>query len=141
MYGCAISIQKPILSVILSQRSLYCQTDSRHFLLNVATPYASISFLFRRPNAFSTCTSTGSPCVSQPARRGTKNPRMVLKRKIISLKDRASTWCTPGSPFAVGGPSKNTKVFLFFFFGTAFSKTLFFFQNPSISSSLNIKKV
>src|SRR3989338_3255132 len=132
MYGCAISIQKPILSVILSQRSLYCQTDSRHFLLNVATQYASISFLFRRPKVFSTCTSTGSPCVSQPARRGTKKPCIVLKRKIMSLKLRASTWCTPGSPFAVGGPSKNTNCFLFFLLAMLFSKTLFFFQNPSI---------
>ena len=30
---------------------------------------------------------------------------MVLKRGKTSLKTRASTWCVPGMPFAVGGPS------------------------------------
>ncbi len=30
---------------------------------------------------------------------------MVLNRGKASLSTRASMWCTPGMPFAVGGPS------------------------------------
>ena len=64
-----------------------------------------MSFLPESPSSFSTATSTGRPWQSQPARRGTWKPCMVLNRGKTSLKTRASTWCTPGVPFAVGGPS------------------------------------
>src|SRR3989344_3107511 len=141
MYGCAISIQNPILSVSFSQSSLYFQTDSRHFLLNAAMPYFSMSFLFLSPSVFSTSTSTGSPCVSQPARRGAKNPRMVLYLKTTSLKTRVSKCPMCGTLLAVGGPSKKMNGFLPFLLETDFSKTLFFPQNSKISFSSNIKKV
>ncbi len=64
-----------------------------------------MSFLPDSPSSFSTATSTGSPWQSQPALRVTWNPCMVLNRGKRSLKTRASMWCTPGMPFAVGGPS------------------------------------
>ena len=57
------------------------------------------------PSSFSTASSTGRPWQSQPALRSTRYPRIVLNRGNTSLKTRASTWCVPGVPFAVGGPS------------------------------------
>ena len=68
-------------------------------------PYASISGLPEMPRRFSTSISTGRPWQSHPPRRSTKRPRMVWKRGKTSLKTRESTWCAPGRPFAVGGPS------------------------------------
>ena len=64
-----------------------------------------MSSLVLKPSFCSTAISTGSPCVSQPAFRSTWWPVIVLKRGKTSLNTRASTWCEPGSPFAVGGPS------------------------------------
>ena len=58
-----------------------------------------------KPSSFSIAISTGSPWQSQPALRTTWRPCIVLNRGNTSLKTRASTWCTPGMPFAVGGPS------------------------------------
>ena len=58
-----------------------------------------------KPSSFSTATSTGSPWQSQPPLRGTWNPCMVLNLGNRSLNVRASTWCAPGIPLAVGGPS------------------------------------
>ncbi len=57
------------------------------------------------PSSFSTANSTGSPWQSQPAMRGTWKPFIVLNRGKTSLNTRASTWCVPGMPLAVGGPS------------------------------------
>ncbi len=64
-----------------------------------------MSFLPDSPSSFSTATSTGRPWQSQPPCRGTWKPCMVLNRGKTSLKTRASMWCTPGMPLAVGGPS------------------------------------
>ena len=47
--------------------------------------------------------------MSQPAIRVTWRPWSARKRQIRSLIVRAKTWWMPGRPFAVGGPSKNTK--------------------------------
>ncbi len=88
-----------------SNSSTCRSTLSRHLALNSATPYASMSCLPLNPSSFSTASSTGRPWQSQPARRGTLRPCMVLKRGNRSLKTRASTWWVPGLPFAVGGPS------------------------------------
>ncbi len=57
------------------------------------------------PSSFSTASSTGSPWQSQPALRGTCRPFIVRYLGKTSLKTRASTWCVPGVPLAVGGPS------------------------------------
>ena len=46
--------------------------------MNGSTPYCSMSALPWIRSSFSTSTSTGSPCVSQPAFRGTSKPRIVL---------------------------------------------------------------
>lgn len=87
----------------------YRVTDSRHRALNSSTPNFSISPLPVKPSSRSTSNSTGMPWQSHPAIRGTRSPFMVRYRGKTSLKTRASTWCTPGRPFAVGGPSKNRK--------------------------------
>jgi hypothetical protein len=100
-----VSAQYPIRRDISSHASTCLSTDSRQRALNSATPYASMSRLPVRPSSFSTATSTGSPWQSQPPLRGTWNPCMVLNRGNRSLKVRASTWCAPGIPLAVGGPS------------------------------------
>ena len=65
-------------------------------------------FSFVMPSFFSTPSSTGNPCVSQPAFRSTRNPCKVLYLQIISLIVLAITWWIPGIPFADGGPSKKT---------------------------------
>ena len=60
-----------------------------------------MSGLPAKPSSCSTAISTGRPWQSQPARRGTCQPCMVLKRGKTSLNARASMWCVPGP--AVGG--------------------------------------
>ena len=92
-------------SVISANRSTLRSTASRHWALNSAMPYASMSGLPLNPSSFSTAISTGRPWQSQPAFRSTCIPCMVLKRGKTSLKTRASTWWVPGVPLAVGGPS------------------------------------
>ena len=92
-------------SVSRCQSSRYVKTDSRHFWLNSAMPYASISSFEEIPSSCSTAISTGRPWQSQPPLRSTYFPRIVWKRGKMSLKTRARTWCEPGRPFAVGGPS------------------------------------
>ncbi len=64
-----------------------------------------MSALPEKPSSFSTASSTGRPWQSQPALRSTWRPCIVLKRGNRSLKTRASMWCVPGMPLAVGGPS------------------------------------
>ncbi len=80
-------------------------TLSRHTSLNRAIPSASISRFPEMPSFFSASISTGSPCVSHPAMRGTHRPRMVRKRATVSLMVRLNMWWIPGRPLAVGGPS------------------------------------
>ncbi len=91
--------------VIRSNSPTWRVTLSRQRSLKAATPYASMSCLPVKPSSFSTASSTGRPWQSQPARRGTERPRIVWKRGNRSLNTRASTWCVPGLPLAVGGPS------------------------------------
>ena len=54
-----------------------------------------------KPSSFSISSSTGRPWQSQPPLRGTKWPRIVLKRGNTSLNTRLRTWCDAGAP--VGG--------------------------------------
>ena len=70
-YALSRSTQKPILSVRLSHASVYRKTESTQREMNGSTPYRSMSALPWMRSSFSTSTSTGSPCVSQPAFRGT----------------------------------------------------------------------
>ena len=49
-----------------------------HFFTKGSTPYASMAALPWMRSSFSTSTSTGKPCVSQPAFRATWKPFMVL---------------------------------------------------------------
>ena len=83
--------------------------------------------------AFSTPSSTGSPCVSHPAFLFTWYPSMVLNLQKRSLMVRAITWCIPGIPFADGGPSLNTNDGLPSLVSTLFSKILCSFQSLLIS--------
>ena len=74
IYGFSISAQKPSLSLISVHSERYFQTLSLHFLMKGSTPYFSICGLPSRPRTFSTSSSTGRPCVSQPALRNTFSP-------------------------------------------------------------------
>jgi len=88
-----------------SQSALQDQTLWRHFSLKGSRPYSRMAWEPWMPSSFSTARSTGSPWVSQPAFLRTRWPDMVLNRHMTSLHRRAITWCTPGMPLAVGGPS------------------------------------
>ncbi len=88
-----------------SQASVYRKTESMHREMKGLTPYASMSALPWIRSSFSTSTSTGSPCVSHPAFRGTSYPRMVLYLGKTSFTARVSTCPLCGMPLAVGGPS------------------------------------
>ena len=129
--------QKPILSVIFSQSFIYRITDSRHRFVNSAIPiFDSISFLSKIPSSFSISCSTGNPCVSHPAFLGTWYPCIVLYLGKASLKDLANTWCIPGFPFAVGGPSLNVNNGLSFERSSVALKTSFFSQKSRTSFSI-----
>ena len=104
-YASSRSTQYPIRSVSRSNSPTYRFTEARQRSLNSAIPNASMSRLPVVPISFSTSSSTGRPWQSQPPLRGTRCPVIVLNRGKTSLNVRGSTWCTPGLPFAVGGPS------------------------------------
>ena len=70
-YGSSISAQKPTVPEKSSHIPLYFQTDSLHFSMKGSIPYSSICSLPLSPKSFSTSSSTGRPCVSQPAFLGT----------------------------------------------------------------------
>ncbi len=70
-YASFRSTQNATRSVSSSHSLVYRNTDSMHFLMKGSTPYSSMAALPWMRSSFSTSTSTGSPCVSQPALRGT----------------------------------------------------------------------
>ena len=80
------------------RQPLYFHTDSLHLLMKGSIPYSSICSFPFKPRSFSTSSSTGSPCVSQPALRGTNFPFMVWYLGIISLIVRVSTCPMCGLP-------------------------------------------
>ena len=66
-----MSAQNPTVPEKSSHIPLYFHTDSLHLSINGSKPYSSICSLPSNPNNFSTSSSTGNPCVSQPAFLGT----------------------------------------------------------------------
>ena len=107
----------------LRQVSLYSATE-------IFLPMSSLWI----PSFFSTPISTGSPWVSQPARRATRYPVWVLYRQIASLMERAMTWWIPGMPLADGGPSKKMNSGAPSRTSRDFSKAWFFFHLSRISA-------
>ena len=90
-YGLSMSAQKPTVPEKSSHIPLYFQTDSLHCLINGSIPYSSICSFPFNPRSFSTSSSTGRPCVSHPALRGTYLPFIVWNLGIISFIVRVST--------------------------------------------------
>jgi hypothetical protein len=56
---------------------MYRHTDSWQRWMKGSIPWASISALEWMPSSLQTSTSTGRPCVSQPAFRSQYSPRIV----------------------------------------------------------------
>ena len=70
-YGLSMSAQNPTVPEKSSHIPLYFHTLSLQCSINGSRPYFSICSLPSSPSIFSTSSSTGSPCVSHPALRGT----------------------------------------------------------------------